>query len=174
MPVRTAAANRLAWMCVVTSGCDGDFPRRLPLSTSPGEATAPPVIVVQPQPRQFPPFEITTIAVGDVISRTNIDAPECIRSDRWPCLYFRLVAPGTGTLEVTLTYIWGTQGSQSVDVSLREVGTFSDVWAQAFSETGLRRDAALSAPVLEGRTYDITLWYTFPNLEYELQTSLRQ
>jgi hypothetical protein len=64
----------LASICLVTSGCDGDFPRRLPLSTSPGEATAPPV-VVQPQPRQFPPFEITTIAVGDVSSCTCLRGP---------------------------------------------------------------------------------------------------
>jgi hypothetical protein len=163
----------VAGVALLAIGCNPDSRRKFGLPTSPTE-TAPPPIFVQPQPRQFPPYEITTIAVGEVINLTNLDAPECIGFDRWPCLYFGLVAPSTGTLDVTLSYAWGTQGNQGVDVSLREVGTFREFWAQSFSSTGPRWQTVLIADVVEGKTYDVTLWYTMPNLEFELRSALRQ
>src|SRR5262245_22945448 len=71
-------------------------------------------------PLTFAPFEITTIAVGDVITRTSLAAPECRDEPGWPCIYFRLTAPRDGTLEANLSYAAGTQGNQWVDLSLRE------------------------------------------------------
>lgn len=163
----------VAWLLPLSVSCAPNPDRsQLPFGPS---ASSPPPVYVPPPPRQFPPFEITTIAVGDVISRTNLDAPECIGFDRWPCLYFRVVAPSTGTLEVTLTYAYGTQGNQGVDVSLREAGTSAERWAQTSGTTALQQwYTTLTALVVEGKTYDITLWYTLPNLEYELRTALRQ
>lgn len=172
-----AGWKRLATgLCLsVMSACQGSGRDTLSfLPTNPTTNTTPPPIVVQPPPRQFPPFDITTIAVGDIVTRTNLDAPECLGFDKWPCLYFRIVPPSTGTLEVALSYVWGTQGDQGIDLSIREVGTFRDVWAQSFDSTGPRLRAVLTTAVAEGKTYDITLWYTFPNLEYELRTALRQ
>jgi hypothetical protein len=181
----------LASICLVTMvACDDGRTSRphlvnplAPSASTPAPAPAPPPPAPAPPPafapppplpREFPPFDITSIAVGDVISRTNGEAPECLGEPSWPCLYFRVVAPGTGTLEVALSYAWGTQGNQGVDVTLREAGKSGELWAQSYSPTGPRWHTTLTAPVIAGRTYDITLWYTFPNLEYELRTSLRQ
>ena len=159
----------LPLLFLATIGCGPG--RQFVLPTSPNQTTPP--IYVQPQPRQFPPFDITTVVVGDVISRTNLDAPECVDFLGWPCLYFRIVAPSTGVLLVDLVYAKGTQGNQGVDISLRQLGARTDVWAQTFSQTDTRAEALLTAQVVEGRTYDLTLWYTFTNFEYELRTSMK-
>ena len=167
-----------SWLVLWMVACDGRTSRPYlvnpltPSVSTPAPAPAPPPVFVPPLPREFPPFEITTIAVGE-ITRTNRDAPECLGYLGWPCLYFRFAAPLSGTLEVELSYAWGSQGNQGVDVSLREAGTFPELWAQSSSATGSRWHTTLTAPVVEGKTYDITLWYTFPNLEYQLRTALR-
>ena len=124
-------------------------------------------------PHEWPPYAITSIEVGEVISRIIDNPPECIDESRWPCVYFRLVAPSAGTLEVVLTYKTGTQGSQAVDVTVRKVGTSRYVWAQANARSGVEWHTDLTAPVTAGVSYDLTLWYTFPNLQYELRTRMR-
>jgi hypothetical protein len=160
-----------SWLWVL--GCSGGNHPGFQLPTSPTEAATPPPVYIPPPPRQFPPYEITTIVVGEVITRTNLDAPECLDELNWPCLYFRVTAPGTAMLEVTLVCAKGTQGNQGVDLTLRERGAHAYVWAQSFSQTDTQAETIVTAPVVEGRTYDITMWYTFPNLAYELRTRLR-
>ncbi len=165
-----------SWLGLWLVACDRPASRLYlvnPLAPSASTPAPAPPIYVPPPPRQFPAFEIATVAVGDLISRTNLDAPECIGELGWPCIYFRVVAPSSGTLEAALSYAWGTQGNQGVDVTLREAGTSTEVWAQSFVSTGPRWHTTLTARVVEAKTYDITLWYTFPNLEYELRLSMR-
>jgi hypothetical protein len=98
--------------------------------------------------------------------------PECIHPQQppgWPCQYFRLVPPADGRLTLTLSYGRHTQPTQAVDVSIREVGR-AEIWADFASATETRLTARVSA----GAVYEITLWYTFPRLEYQLHATLER
>ena len=72
-------------------------------------------------------------------------------------------------LEVELTWMPETQPSQALDLSHRSadgraVGRLSPAVAAA---------AHLTNRVKAGETSQITVWYTFPGLEFSLQTRLQ-
>jgi hypothetical protein len=50
-----------------------------------------------------------------------------------------------------------------------EVGRRGYTWAQFAAENETR----VTAPVVAGRSYDITLWYVTTGLEIELRTSVQ-
>jgi AMP-binding enzyme C-terminal domain len=139
---------------------------------SPTPQPPAPIPPTSPRPRAPTESDVNEISVGETFqARVSAEPPECVREPGWPCQYFRLTAPNDGTLTVALTYRPDTQppgrgGPQGVDVSA--VGNGLEVWADFFNATATR----LSIRVTGGVAYEITLWYTFPNLEYELQTSL--
>jgi hypothetical protein len=152
--------------------------RTFVLPTTPTAATPLPPQPPPPQPPgpgPAPPVasDFTPIEVGQAIDRVIGDAPpECLGEPGWPCQYFRLTVPQTGTLTVSLRYVPGTQpagrfGPQGVDVTLESRS--SQVWAQLSTPTSV----VLTAPVTSGEEYQIVLWYTFPKLEYALSTALR-
>lgn len=128
-----------------------------------------------PGPSQIPPpappfaFEAiyTQITVGEVVNRrVTADAPECAGGP-WPCQHFRLTAPSDGSLEVVMTYSVQTQPGQGLDLSLVDsVGNES--WGD-----GVLPELRVGASVKVGATYQITVWYTYPGVEFQLRTSLQ-
>ena len=119
-------------------------------------------------PRPFAPFEYTEITVGQPFTGLVAANPtECVGLGGWPCQYFRLTAPRDGTMVVELNYKPDTQPAQGVDVSINDpLGR--ETWADYFQPPVVRARVSVTA----GTVYQITLWYTFPGLEFELQTSL--
>jgi hypothetical protein len=129
--------------------------------------------VPPPAPAPFPPLaDVTTVTVGEGVSRIIDDRPsECTDLRGWPCQYFQLTAPRSGTLVVSLNYAPETQPPgrtphQVVDMSLRG-GRQGERWAEFGNETSTR----LTAQVTADDVYVITLWYTFPRLDYTLRTA---
>jgi hypothetical protein len=129
--------------------------------------TAPTAIYVPPPPVAFAPPEFTLIEVGAVFHERVDNPPECIDDLGWPCRYFRLTAPASGTLSVTTTSPRGTRGPGDLTVS--EVDRPGYTWAQSASSNETR----VTAPVVAGRSYCITMWYVAAGLEFELRTSLQ-
>ena len=81
---------------------------------------------------------------------------------------FRLTAPSDGTMVVELNYKPNTQPGQGVDVTIDDpLGR--ETWADYFQPPVVRARVSVTA----GTVYQITLWYTFSGLEFELQTSLQ-
>ena len=151
--------------CLLTAACETTgAPAHFALPTGPTVISVPP-----PPARPYSPMVFTTIQVGEVVRRRVADPPECVEYPGWPCQYFRLTVPSSGRLEIVLAYSGNTPPSQGVDLSVRESEGRSDLWAQ-FSTANETR---VIAPVDEGRTYYITMWYTFPGLEFELRSSFQ-
>lgn len=125
-------------------------------------------------PLPVPPFafqpQFTEIALGEVVNRrVTADAPECSPFDPWPCQHFRLTAPSDGNLEVAMTYSVQTQPYQALDLSLvNSVG--SQVWGSAGT---VFPELRLIASVRTGAVYQITVWYTYPGVEFQIRTSLQ-
>ncbi len=163
-----------ATLLVVSCG-DGDSAKRFVIPTSPttvaGPSPSPPVPPRPPVSSDFEPIE-----VGNVVHRVIGNAPpECLREPGWPCQYFRLKVPDSGVLTVELKYQPDTQppgrfGPQGVDLSILDLGgRRGEVWAEYFDATTTR----VTASVATGDEWEITLWYTFPRLDYELRASLQ-
>jgi hypothetical protein len=135
---------------------------------TPATPVAPVTPVAPYVPRPPGISDLTSIAVGEVLHRTiGGSPPECVEFRGWPCQYFTLVAPRSGIAIVELRYEPETQppgrsGPQGVDISL------NDIWA----EYGDRNLTLLTVRVTEGIEYTITLWYTFPRLDYELRVTM--
>ena len=156
-------------LCLLTVACDKTTPLFvLPLAPTGGSSSPPPAPV--PQPRPFAPFAYTEIAVGQAFNgQVNPDPPECVGLAGWPCQYFRMMASTDGTLVVELNYKPNTQPGQGVDVSIDDpLGRAT--WADYFQPSVVRARVSVTA----GTVYQITLWYTFSGLEFELETSLQQ
>jgi hypothetical protein len=117
---------------------------------------------------------LTEISVGQTVTGVvPATVPECPDLPGWPCVFFQLTVPVDGTLTVELRYKPETQPPgrfstyQPVDVSVHdEYGNSRD--ADFFTPTMTRVRLRVTA----GRVYRIILWYAFPGLAYELQTSL--
>lgn len=148
---------------VILSGaaCESPTPLRLRLPA------APTAIYVPPPPVSFAPLEFTSIEVGTLFQERVNNPQECIDDLGWPCRYFRLSAPISGTLSVTVTSPRGTRGPGDLTVS--EVGRRAYTWAQFATENETR----VTAPVVAGRSYDITMWYVTNGLDIELRTSVQ-
>jgi hypothetical protein len=154
------------FLLVLTSGC--------------GESTAPPLApstivtpstVVVPPPRVAPPSMLLEVGVP-VFRVIDETPPDCVEYSGWPCQYFRITPSRSGTLFVELTYVPDTQppgkfpGPQPVDVSV--FGRNVEVWSEFRDRTTTR----VTLPVTGDVEYQITLWYTFPKLAYELRAAL--
>lgn len=139
-----------------------------PVSPTP-QITIP---VVTPAP---PPFafvqSFTELTVGGKIHRkvgTGTGNPECVDLPGWGCHYFRITPASDGVLEVMLTWVLETQPSQPLDLSSADSrGTSS------WSTYGPGPKDVLSLPVKSGSTYQMTVWYTFPGVEFEISASLQ-
>ena len=163
-------------VCVFTLGCEASN-RVFSNPTSPSGGTSAPAPAPTPTPTPPPlaPVEFTEITVGQTVTAiVPTPAPMCL-GDPWPCQYFRFTAPSDGRLTVELRYRPETQPpgpfgpQQSVDISVEDASG-RRVWAD-FGGPDVTR-ARLD--VKEGVIYQITLWYTYPDLAYELQTTLER
>jgi hypothetical protein len=155
-------------LAVLAAACSShDHGFQLPTAATPPATGTAPSPLPAPQPPVFPPnIETTSIAIGETFVRTIGDSPsECFDFRGWPCQYFEFTAPRSGTIVVQLTFVPGTQpGGQGIDISMRGEG---ERWAQFYDHSSAR----LTSPVTAGVSYTITLWYTFPRLEYTLRTA---
>ena len=135
---------------LLVGACD-THDRSFRIPTTPTATQATPATPAPPAapPRFDPNIEVTSIAVGEVVNRTIGDSPpECVDFRGWPCQYFQLTAPRSGTLVVELTYVPDTQPSgrtryQGVDISLLG-GTFGERWAEFGNETTTRLTARVT------------------------------
>lgn len=160
----TMACDRTPSLFVLPTARSGVSPTPSP---TPDPAPAPPAPV--PLPDVFAPFQSMEIAVGQTVNgRVPAPPTECVGFRGWPCHYFRFTAPSDGTLLVELTYKQDAQpAGQGVDVSIADPRG-REAWADYFQPPVVRARASVTA----GTVYQITLWYTFSGLEFELQTSL--
>lgn len=159
------------------AACEEGQTRRFMLPTAPTTVSTPSPAPPPPNPPTGPPpptaSDFTPIDVGQVVDRVIGETPpECLGFAGWPCQYFRVTPPNSGTLVVELTYVPDTQppgrnGPQGVDVSV--ISREFEVWAQFGDRTTTR----VTLPATGGVEYQIMLWYTFPKLAYELRTSLQ-
>jgi hypothetical protein len=164
-------------VCVCTLGCEQS--NRVfsnPTSPSGGTSAPAPAPTPNPQPGPLPSIAFTEIRLGQTVtSVVPTPAPPCFDWPEWPCQYFRFTAPSDGRVTVELRYRPETQPpgrfgpQQSVDISVADASG-REVWAD-FGGPDVTR-ARLD--VKEGVIYQITLWYTYPDLAYELQTTLER
>ena len=135
------------------------------LPTAPSQVPAP-----SPTPAAAFRFSepYTQVSVGDVVTRRGrTDDSECVDLPGWHCHYFRITAPSDGTLDVLLKWVLETQPNQPLDLS------FTDSDGRTFwSEYGPGPQGRLRASVKAGSIHQITVWYTFPGVEFELRSSL--
>ena len=153
----------VVWAAALSAGCSGGNPPVFPTSPSQVATPAPapaPFLFAQPH---------TSIAVGEVVSR-RADAdnnPECVDLPGWHCHYFRITAEKDGTLDVIMTWVLETQPFQPLDLSLID-SRGADRW----SDYGPGQRSHLRQLVKAGSTYQLTVWYTFVGVEFELRSSL--
>ena len=156
----------LIMFSLYASGCDQ--PQMSPSYRAPSPSPTP----TPSQP--LPAVEFREITIGQTVNGVVPPAvPECVGLPGWPCLYFRLVPPSDGRLTVELRYKPDTQppgrgGLQGLDVSVTSASG-GEVWADVFNPDGV---TSASLNVTADVIFQITLWYTFPGLQYELQTTL--
>ncbi|MGH9384492.1 MAG: hypothetical protein ACRD2N_09425 [Vicinamibacterales bacterium] len=152
-------------LALVAAACGSSSPAMNPVAPTATSVTSP----VPPSPSpgcstvlsSFPadPFSepYQWIAPGEHVSgRFEADDPQCFG---FHCRYFRLTPPNNGVLHVEMTYSLG-QVKQPLDLSLSDAQ--SRIWW-----------APLCVGVTGGTTYQITVWYLTPGVEFELRTSLR-
>jgi hypothetical protein len=149
------------------AACDGAA-RMSPISPTQAipVATVPP-----PTPPPAPVFlePYTQLTVGSTFART-VDRsanPECIGVPGFGCQYFRIMPDRDGTLEVEVNWVIATQPDQGLDLSLESAR--GQVWADGFGNG----QTSLRSFVKAGETSQITVWYTFPGVEFTLQTALQ-
>jgi hypothetical protein len=173
--------SSIACVVFLTVACSESGQRLFRLPTTPSDTPAPPGPPVSPAPvpgrpspppvRTPSPSDVNPLEVEQTFSAVvGANPPECLHPQQppgWPCQYFRLVPPAEGRLTLTLTYGRHTQPGQAVDVSIREGGQ-SEIWADFASAS----EARLTTRVSAGSVYEITLWYTFPGLAYELRATI--
>jgi hypothetical protein len=153
--------------CAVLVVACGDFARisRLspaaPTSVVPGATTPGPPAVTFQQP-------YTELTIGSTVQRT-VDRsanPECIGVPGFGCQYFRITPDRDGVLNLELTWVRETQPNQGLDLTL-DSATGRQVWADFYPPK-----VFLTSPVKAGETSQITVWYTFPGVEFALQSVL--
>jgi hypothetical protein len=168
--------TRLA-LCIglltISSACDFGRPPTGPSGLQPVSA---------PNPLPAPPAAIptTTIAVGEVI-HASIDAGDSICDPagwdaRSPCKRFLVTPSMNGTLTVILTAALTVPRNDVIDVMLYR-GTYTNGLLLRYSDGG-GTNQQLSAPVVEGQTYEIRINsypYLLPppgRIDFELRTEM--
>lgn len=133
----------------------------VPVAPTPVPAAAPPA----PPPVPFAFAErYTPITVDEVVSRrVTADDLLCAGFPEFRCQYFRLTPASAGSVEVVVTTIRAV-ASQLQDVSVVDSGGI-ELWGPI--------GGRVSFPVRAGTTYQITVWYAAPGVEFELRTSMR-
>lgn len=130
----------------------------VPVATAP----PPPSIHVFQQP-------YTELTIGSTVQR-KVDRsanPDCIGVPGFGCQYFRITPDRDGVLDVELTWVPETQPSQGLDLT-HESATGGQVWADFFDPPKVY----LTSHVKAGESSQITVWYTFPGVEFSLQALL--
>jgi hypothetical protein len=129
--------------------------------TVPLRPSSPPVLTPSPlRPFSFAET-FTQIELGEVVHRlVAADSPECVELPGWKCQYFRVTVPNSGMLMVDMTFSLGGVTTQGLDLSLAD-------------SQGSKSWHPVVAPVKTGTTYEITLWYVTPGVQFEFRTSLR-
>ena len=145
----------------IASGCSDVGRPVFPTAPSPVPAPAP-------APARFAFAEpYTPLAITDVVTRhVGDDNPMCVELPGWHCHYFRITAPSDGRLDIMLTWVLETQPNQPLDLSLMD-----SQGADAWSDYGPGPQGRLRAVVKAGSTYQLTVWYTFSGVEFELRSS---
>ena len=168
----TRLLSQAVCVCLLTVACEKATPDFV-LPTAPSSATpaAAPAPAPAPPPGPFSPNEFTEITVGQPFTgQVPAEPPQCDGVPGWPCQYFRFTAPSDGTIVVELNYQPNTQpGGQGVDVSIYDLLGRREAWADYFQPPVVRARLSVTA----GNVYQISLWYTFPGLKFELQSSLQ-
>lgn len=149
--------------CAVLVAACSDIARVSPLAPTP-VATAPP-----PPPvfRFAEPY--TQLIVGSTFQRTVDKSanPDCPEFPGFGCQYFRVTPDRDGELDVEVTWVAETQPGQGLDLTL-ESANGGQVWADYFPPK-----VYLTSHVKAGETSQITVWYTFPGLEFSVKTHLQ-
>jgi hypothetical protein len=157
--------------CAVLAAACSDFARTSPLS--PTALPSPPNVPVAtpPPPPGVYVFQqpYTEMTIGTTVQRT-VDRsanPDCVGVPGYGCQYFRITPESDGVLNLDLTWVLETQPHQVLDLTL-ESGTTGQVWADFFEASA----TYLTTRVKAGETAQITVWYTFPGIEFSLQSVL--
>jgi hypothetical protein len=156
----------LAIGCVafVSIGCSQSNPIvPSPQISTPAPVPAPPTAFAFAQP-------FTELPVGATIHRqvkTFEENSECVDLAGWGCHYFRVTPPRNGQLVVLLTWLRESQPNQPLDLSITDSNG-----ATAWADYGPGASGLLRIPVKADRTYQLTVWYTFRGVEFEIGTSL--
>lgn len=148
-------------MAACATGCSDIILPALPTAPSQVPAPAPVPVFAFAEP-------YTRISIGDVVvRRAGTDDSECVDLRGWHCHYFRLTAPSDGRLDILLKWVLETQPFQPLDLSLADSKGIT-----SWSEYGPGPQGRLRTLVSAGSTYQFTVWYTFPGVEFELRSSL--
>jgi hypothetical protein len=145
---------------LLAAACHGSNLPVIPTAPAQTPAPAPPA---PPIPFAFAE-RYTPITVGEVVSPlvTADDLP-CVGFPEFRCLYFRLTPPSTGSVEAVVTTTRG------VAAQLQDVSVADSDGVEWWGPIGGRVSVAVRA----GTTYQITVWYAAPGVEFELRTSMR-
>ena len=153
--------------CVITTACEGANPMAPspvttgnPLPPVSAPPPGPPVAFLQP---------FTELQVGSTLGRTVLsDAnPDCPGLPGWGCQFFRVTPMADGLLTVAVDWEVETQPHQGLDLSI-EYADGNSHWADMPYPGVLDVQGRVQA----GRTDQITVWYTFPGVTFELTTSM--
>ena len=127
-----------------------------------------PSVVAPPQPSSRFSEVFTDLTIGErAFRRAGANSPECFGLPGWQCQFFRVTPTRDGALDLTLTWDLETQPGQPLDLSL-----FDPDGREMWSDYGPGPRGHMRARVKAGSTYQITVWYTFVGVEFELQSSL--
>jgi hypothetical protein len=144
-------------------GCSRDHTGP-PLPSTPSPTPSP---TPAPAPPQLPTGSrfsevYSEVAVGQVVhgAPTPHD-PECVDVPGFTCQHFRVTPAADGTLAVVMIVSLGV-ATQVLDLSVM-TAEGSTSWSQHYT---------VEEPVTHGKTYEITVWYLTPGVEFELRTSL--
>lgn len=157
--------------CAVLATACNDFARisqLSPLAPTLVATVPPPPVATAPPPSVFQePY--TQLIVGSTFQR-KVDRsanPDCIGVPGFGCQYFRITPERDGQLDVEVKWVLETQPNQALDLTLESATT--QVWADFPPPMAT---AFLTGRVKAGETSQITVWYTFPGLEFTLRTAL--
>jgi hypothetical protein len=156
----------VAVVALFLSGCSREH-TGLPVPSEPSPLPAPAPPPPPPSPQPPPPGSLfsevySEVTVGQVVhGRPTPNDPECVAVPGFTCQHFRVTPATDGTLTVVITF--------SHD-PLRQVLDLSAMSAEGW--TVWANHDALEMGITRGRTYEITVWYLTPGVEFELRTSL--
>ena len=156
----------LLCLAVLASGCDAvsTFP------TSPGAVTPQPSAPPPPPPPVSRSEVAVDIALGQVVrSHVTDDDPLC--DPAWPyrCRYYRLIAPTSGVLNVSIA--WSPQARDPYPL---DIGVVEERGLEYFPLVGPDTQRQVSLRVTAGRTYVIEIWsFLSPPEEFELRTAIQ-